>query len=195
VDFGYEDEVTLLVPMHADAKLALQGPAQLAAEVRVLVCREICIPGKAQLSLTLPVKSQAPVPDARTSDLFTAARKSLPQPAPRNWRLSVADENNSFVLSANVGHQIAQAIFFPLAESQIDNAAPQKLAPTAVGFRLTLRKSAQLLKPIERLKGVLVISADRAYLIDAPLSKPGAAKNTRDIGIYAAQSLEGGQRK
>ena len=195
VDFGYEDEVTLIVPMHADAKLASQGPAQLGAEVKVLVCREICVPGKAQLSLTLPVKSQAPAPDARTSGLFAAARKSLPQPAPRNWKFSVGDAKDSFVLSANVGHQITQAVFFPLAESQIDNAAPQNLAPTAAGFRLTLRKSAQLLKPIERLKGVLVLSADRAYSIDAPLSKPGATKNTRDIRIYAAQSLKEGQQK
>lgn len=195
VDFGYEDEVTLIVPMHADAKLASQGPEQLGAEVKVLVCREICIPGKAQLSLTLPVKSQAPVPDARTSGLFAVARKSLPQPAPRNWKFSVGDAKDSLVLSANVGHQISQAVFFPLAESQIDNAAPQKLLPEAAGFRLTLRKSAQLLKPIERLKGVLVLSADRAYFIDAPLSKPGAAKNTRDIAIYAAQSLKEGQQK
>ena len=195
VDFGYEDEVALIVPMHADAKLASQGPEQLAAEVKVLVCREICIPGKAQLSLTLSVKSQAPAPDARTSDLFTAARKSLPQPAPRNWKFSVGDAKDSFVLSANFGHQITQAVFFPLGESQIDNVAPQKLAPTAAGFRLTLRKSDQLRKPIERLKGVLVLSADRAYLIDVPFSKPGAAKNTRDIGIYAAQSLKEAQQK
>jgi DsbC/DsbD-like thiol-disulfide interchange protein len=195
VDFGYEDEVTLIVPMHADARLTPQGPAQFGAEVKVLVCREICIPGKAQLWLTLPVKSQAPVPDARTRDLFAAARKSLPQPAPRNWKFSVGDAKDSLVLSANVGHQITQAVFFPLAESQIDNTAPQKLAPTAAGFRLTLRKSAQLLKPIERLKGVLVLSADRAYLVDAPLSKPGAAKNIRDVGIYAAQSLKEGQQK
>jgi DsbC/DsbD-like thiol-disulfide interchange protein len=195
VDFGYEDEVTLIVPMHADAKLASQGPVQLGAEVKVLVCREICIPGKAQLSLSLPVKSQAPAPDARTSDLFAAARKSLPQPAPRNWRLSVGDAKDSFVLAANIGHQITQAIFFPLAESQIDNAAPQKLLAVAAGFRLTLRKSAQLLKPIEHLKGVLVLSTDRAYLIDVPLSKPGATKNTRDIGIYAAQSLKEAQQK
>jgi DsbC/DsbD-like thiol-disulfide interchange protein len=193
VDFGYEDEVTLIVPMHAEAGLASQQRLQLAAEVRVLVCREICIPGKAQRSLSLPVKSQAPAPDARANNLFAAARKSLPQPAPRNWKFTVDDAKDSFVLTANVGHQITQAIFFPIAESQIDNAAPEQLQPVARGFQLTLRKSDQLRKPVERLKGVLVLSAGRAYLIDVPLAKPGAAKNTRGIGIYAAQSLEEGQ--
>jgi DsbC/DsbD-like thiol-disulfide interchange protein len=164
VDFGYEGGVMLIVPMHAQASLPTQKPARFGAEVKVLVCREMCIPGKAQLSLTLPIKSQPPQPDARTSDLFTATRKSLPRPVPGNWRFSVADANDSFVLGAHLGQQISWAIFFPLAESQIDNS-PQKLLPVAAGFQLTLRKSDQLLKPIDRLKGVLVLSR-RAVLFD-----------------------------
>jgi DsbC/DsbD-like thiol-disulfide interchange protein len=195
VDFGYEDAVMLIVPMHAEASLAAQRQARLSAEVRVLVCREICIPGKAQLSLTLPIKSQRPVPDAGTSELFAATRKSLPQPPPGDWRFSVDDANDSFVLIASLGHQITRTIFFPLVESQIDNAAPQKLLPLASGFRLTLRKSDQLLKPIDHLKGVLVLSADGAYLIDVPLSKPGAARNSYGIGIHRAQSLEEGTQR
>jgi DsbC/DsbD-like thiol-disulfide interchange protein len=189
VDFGYEDEVTLIVPIHAQASLASQQSAQIGAEVKVLVCREICIPGKAQLSLALAVESRAAVPDARNSTLFTAARKSLPRPAPRSWKFSVADASNSLVLTANAGHQVSQAVFFPLAESQIDNAAPQKLLPEPSGFRLTLRKSDQLRKPIARLKGVLVLSAAQAYIIDVPLGSPGAAENA-DAEIYAAQFLE-----
>jgi DsbC/DsbD-like thiol-disulfide interchange protein len=188
VDFGYEDAVTLMVPMHAEASLAAEQPVRLGAQVKVLVCREMCIPGKAQVSLSLPVKSQSPAPDSRTqdrrsADLFTATRKSLPRPAPENWTFRVADTKDSFELTANLGHQttghpITQAIFFPLAESQIDNAAPQKFLAAASGFRLTLRKSSQLLKPIDRLKGVLVFSTDRAYVIDAPVSKPGPAKSS-----------------
>jgi hypothetical protein len=127
--------------------------------------------------------------------LFVATRKSLPRPVPVNWRFGVAEANDSFVLTANLGQQITHAIFFPLAESQVDNAAPQNLLPAAAGFRLTLRKSDQLLKSIERLKGVLVLSADQAYLIDVPLSKPHAARNSYDIGIHSAQSLEEGPQK
>ena len=46
VDFGYEDAVTLIVPLRAGTNVASQKRAQLAAEVRVLVCREMCIPGR-----------------------------------------------------------------------------------------------------------------------------------------------------
>ena len=203
VDYGYEDRVLLIVPLHAAASLAAQQPVRLGAEVKLLVCsHEMCIPGKAELSLTLPIKSQPPATDARNhdardhdvrnDDLFTAARRSLPRPAPGNWRFSLADANDSFVLSANLGHQITghritQAIFFPLAESQIENAAPQKLLPVATGFRLTLRKSDRLLQPIERLKGVLVLSADGSYWIDVPLSKPGAARSKAATVLESTQ--------
>jgi len=177
VDFGYQDAVTLIVPMHAEANLGLREPGKIAAQVKVLVCREMCIPGSAQLSLALPVKSESSAPDARTRNLFIAARKALPRPAPTNWKFNLDEERGSFVLNANVGREINQANFFPLAESQISNAAAQKLVPAAAGFRLTLQKSDQLLKPIERLKGVLTLSDGGSYLIDVPFSKTGTAKN------------------
>jgi DsbC/DsbD-like thiol-disulfide interchange protein len=192
VDFGYEDAVTLIVPLHAESRLAAQPLARLAAEIRVLVCREMCIPGRTQLSLTLPVKSLPPTPDMRTRELFAAARKNLPRPAPQNWKLSVDDAKDSLVLAANLAPEITQAVFFPLAEAQIDNSAPQILQPLAGGFRLTLRKSDRLLKPIERLKGVLALSGNHAYLIDVPVSKGGAQKNNSGGGIHEIQSSREG---
>ena len=188
VDFGYEDEVMLIVPLHAAASMATQGLAEVGAEVKVLVCREMCIPGKAQLSLTLPVKSQLPVADARTADWFAAAREALPRPAPTNWRVSGADARDAFVLTAKIGRQVRQANFFPLAESQVKNAAPQQFAAVPGGFQLTLRKSDQLLKPIERLKGVLVLQGDRGYIIDVPVSKAVAARGDAASGTIAPKS-------
>jgi len=193
VDYGYEDAVLLIVPLHVNANLATQPTARINAKVKLLVCsHEMCIPGKAELSLTLPIKSQPPVPDARNVALFSATRKSLPRPPPGSWRFNVTDANDSFVLSAKLGHQIAghpitQGIFFPLDESQIENAAPQKFQPVVTGFRLTLRKSDQLLKPIARLKGVLVVSSDESYLIDVPVSKPGVARGGSGDGTRAVQ--------
>jgi DsbC/DsbD-like thiol-disulfide interchange protein len=185
VDYGYEDAVTLIVPLRAEANVAAQKTAQLAAQVSVLVCREMCLPGKAQLSLTLPVKAEPPSTDAHTEDLFAASRKALPRPAPQTWRLSVAETKDSFVLTANLGRQTLQAAFYPLVESQIDNATPPKLEPASNGFSLMLRKSDQLLKPVDRLKGVLVLSTDQAYLIDVPVAH----------GTHPAKSSKKGQSK
>jgi DsbC/DsbD-like thiol-disulfide interchange protein len=170
VDFGYDDAVMLLVPMHAASTLPTNQAAQLGAELRVLVCRQICIPGKAQVSMSLPIQSAPPEVDARTSELFTAARKSLPRKAPRDWEFNVSDEKDSFVLTAKLGWRTTRATFFPLEESQVDNAAPQKIVPEATGFQLTLRKSDQLLKQIKRLKGVLELPANQAYIINVAVN-------------------------
>jgi hypothetical protein len=48
------------------------------------------------------------------------------------------------------------------------------------GFRLTLQKSDQLLKPIVRLKGVLVLAGDQGYIMDVPVNHTVAAR--RDDG-------------
>jgi DsbC/DsbD-like thiol-disulfide interchange protein len=179
VDFGYEDEVMLIAPLHADASMAGHEPVQVGAAVKVLVCREMCIPGKAQLSLTLPVKPDAPAADAQTAESFAAARRILPRKARGNWKFSVADAKDSLVLTASLGQRVTQAVFFPLAESQISNSAPQHFEAMPDGLRLTLRKSDQLLKPIERLKGVVVLTDERAYSIDVPVRKSGTPSMSR----------------
>ena len=170
VDFGYDDSVMLLVPMRASSTLPTNQAVQLGAELQVLVCREICIPGKAQVSLSLPSKSMPPEVDVRSSELFTAARRSLPHQAPREWEFNVNDQKDSFILTAKIGRQMTRAKFFPLEESQVDNSAAQIVVPVARGFQITLRKSDQLLKTIKRLKGVLEFSANEAYVIDVPIS-------------------------
>ena len=131
----------------------------------------------------------------RTRELFAAARKDLPRPAPQNWKFSADEAKDSFVLGANVAPQITQAIFFPLSEAQIDNSASQILQPQPNGFRLTLRKSDRLLKPIERLKGVLVVSGKRAYMIDVPVSKPAAQNNNSRSEIQEIKSSRGERQK
>ena len=166
VDFGYDGAVMLLVPVRASSTVPANKTARIVAELNVLVCREICVPGKTQISLSLPIESAAPEPDTQGNDLFTAARKSLPRKPPDDWKFTVNNKKDSFILIAKLGRQITRVTFFPLAESQIDNSAPQVIVPAASGFALTLRKSDQLLAPIKRLEGVLELSANQTYVID-----------------------------
>ena len=198
-DFGYEEAVLLLVPVNAAIGIGAQQVVRISAAAKLLVCsHEMCIPGKADLSLTLPVKSQVPAPNAQSADLFAAARKSLPRQTPSNWRLSVTDAQDSFVLTVKVGHpvggqhtdrQVTQPLFFPLIESQIANAAPQKPVALPGGFQVTLQKSDQLVKPIARLKGVLVLSGEQSYLIDVPFGRQVATRDSFDLGNQPVQFL------
>ena len=59
MDFGYEDEV--LFPFSFDVpKSSRPGPAILDAKVSWLVCREVCIPGKAELGMRVMLAASAP---------------------------------------------------------------------------------------------------------------------------------------
>jgi len=167
MDYGYEDKVLLMMPIHPPASLKPGTTAQLAATVKWLVCREVCLPGHAEVALTLPVLSESPKP-SRNQDLFSQTRASLPRPAPRNWKQSAVAQKDGFVLTLRTGKQVKSAVFFPLEEEQIENAAPQQVNFNATGVRIALKKSEQLLKPIARLRGVVVLDG-KGYEINAPV--------------------------
>jgi thiol:disulfide interchange protein DsbD len=177
VDYGYEEEVLLPVPIESTSSLAGRSEATLAADMKAIVCREVCIPAKAQLALSLPVRAERPRESAATLEMFRAARKRLPKPAPASWRPSARDLGDRFELRISTGRAISQAWFAPLKPLQIENAAPQETASTEGGGRLMLKKSDQLLKPLSRLRGVLVLPQG-AYLIDAPVA-PSSAKRPK----------------
>ena len=169
-DYGYADEMLLLAALHPPTSLAPGGKAELAGTVKWVVCREVCIPGKTEVSLSPPVKAGAA---GKSSRLFDDARKRLPQPAPAGWRIRARSEKDEFVLSIETGQRLARAEFFPLEAQQIENAAPQTAAALPRGLRLRLKKSEQLLKPIANLKGVIVFPSGKAYVIEAPVTGAG----------------------
>ena len=175
MNYVYDDEVLLLVPMRASQSFAApQSGVKLDASVRLLICsKEMCVPAKAQLSISLPTKTQSPMPDKSVAALFASARAHLPKPAPAGWQFSWNEKQSSLVLRARTGRSIASAYFFPLDDLEIDYSAKQEFAPSAAGFQLTLRKSNQLTKPVSRLRGVLVLADGRAYLVDVPAGGPG----------------------
>lgn len=177
-DFGYESNVMLMAPVYVDAGLDVKQPFSLGAKLKLLVCNgEACLPGEVYLSLSIPAKKLKPVPDSIMAERFAIARKKLPLILPDNWKIKVADMDIFFVLTADTGRQEKEAFFFPLVESQISNSESQKLEPMDQGFRLSLKKSNLLDKKIERLKGLVVLSQNRSYLIDAVIGKHGSIQS------------------
>lgn len=167
VDYGYEGRVLLAAPLQVPADYAPGNPVALAADVRYVICREVCISARARAAVTVPA-SETPSADVR--ELFRTTRQRWPAPAPRGWQVSAIDEGARFVLSVQTGFREASARFFPLVPDQIDNAAAQVVAPATHGVELTLTKSDPLAKSITMLRGVVVLSADRGFEIAAPVS-------------------------
>ena len=76
VTFTYKREVLLPLPVTIPADYA-DSSFNLATQIDWQVCDEICIPGAAEFSLTLPVASE-PIIDPRWVDGFAEARASTP---------------------------------------------------------------------------------------------------------------------
>jgi DsbC/DsbD-like thiol-disulfide interchange protein len=171
IDYGYENQVLLTAPIRTPMRFDSEDHrhAELAADVKYVVCREICIPGKAHLSLTLPVSDA--VQAREWHEQFEEARAQIPNPFPAAWKITAESKGDNFVLTVGGAgfDYVKSATFFPEDASVIENSAPQGAGafgkPSLI---LTLRKSDQLAKQPTSLRGVLIMDG-RAYKIDAPL--------------------------
>jgi len=175
IDYGYRGSVLLPVELQTPRSLPVGGNITLSAEVSWLVCKDVCVPGKADLTLALPVR-MAPGPAPASHALFQQAGSRLPMPMPPAWRAEATSEPGFLVLTVQ-GPGAAQAAFFPFEADQIDHAAPQTAMPFPGGVRLKLKTSDQLAKLPARLDGVLELGSGRAYAVSAavrPLPEPSA---------------------
>jgi DsbC/DsbD-like thiol-disulfide interchange protein len=167
IDYGYEEPVLLPLEMKTPGSLVIGRNVPLSADVSWLVCKEICVPGRANLTLALPVRATLGSESASHA-LFQEARSRMPKPMPPSWSAYVASKKDWFVLTVH-GAGAAKASFFPFEADQIDNAAPQSMAALPGGLELMLKKSDQLLKTPALLNGVLELSSGRAYVMSAPV--------------------------
>ncbi len=169
MDYGYENEVLFPFSFNV-AKTAKAGPAVLDAKVNWLVCRQVCIPGKAELVESVQILSAAP-PQPSTSpadaELWTRLAKTLPVPLPSSDKAVFQPTAKGFRLAVETGQRETEAVFFPADQDILDNPAPQKLTPTAKGLVLDLKKDANLSANPAQLNGVIELSGGRNYTLTA----------------------------
>jgi DsbC/DsbD-like thiol-disulfide interchange protein len=167
VDYGYEGSVLLMAPITVQGNTTRS--AQVDAQVRLVVCEEVCVPGKASLSMNLKVSSSTPHPGTR-ADLFSIARTQIPQNLPPGCMPSAIDDGENFRLRFRCTTLPQGLTFFPLHPNEIENAAPQRQSRSNNGIELTLRKSEQLIRPPERLEG-LIAGSGEGWEVSVPIAK------------------------
>src|SRR5216110_3082309 len=105
MNYGYEDAVLLITPVHA-ARQPPSGAARIGASLKWVVCQELCIAGKGNLSLEVPVASGAPAP-SRFHEFFVKTRKLLPRPASAEWKLKAVSLPDALVLNGRSHQPVA----------------------------------------------------------------------------------------
>jgi thiol:disulfide interchange protein DsbD len=155
MDYGYEGTPWLLTKLTAPADAS--GTATIKAHVTWLVCKQICIPEEANLSIDVPVGPSAH--DPAVAKDFAAARALLPVASP--WKVTYALGTTLDVYAAAPSLAAAHpttADFFPARSGLIRNAAPQLVGYAKDGLVLRLTP-APVLKAGGALEGLLVLTS------------------------------------
>ncbi len=177
MDFGYEDEVVFPFSIEV-GRTAKSGPADLHAKVDWLVCREVCIPGKAELDLIRNVSDRPTNPILSGSDatLIERFEAQIPKSPPSGFKAVFQSAGSGLRLAVTTGQRETDSEFFPTDQNVLDNPSPQNLTTTSKGLILDLKKDANLTANPSQLRGVLELSGGRAFdLVALPGVVPGAA--------------------
>jgi thiol:disulfide interchange protein DsbD len=205
MDYGYENEVLFPFNFEVDKdlnrgdRIGNVGPFTLHAKVSWLVCREVCIPGKAELELDRHVwvglysllDDRGPSLAERFFDSSHAQLPALPASLPTGDSAIFQPTPTGFRLVVTTGQRETQAEFFPEDEDILDNPAPQTVTPTPTGLVLDLKKDANLTAKPAQLKGVLELSGGRNYEIVATIGTVAAppAAPIFSIGALVSTAL------
>lgn len=169
VDYGFQNEAILLTSLQLP-KDAFAGTQVVNADLRWLICKDMCISQKGATSLIMSVVKSGAKPNDDGAHTLAAVRAKLPKQLPTEWKANAVSNAGQFLLNFRPGVKVEKAEFFPLEKEVIENAAIQKLSATSTRAQLSLKKDAGAEKATT-LKGVLVINGSDAYNVNLPLKK------------------------
>jgi len=207
---GYEAELFLPVTLTPPADLAPGTTVTLAADADWLMCEDVCIPGRASLTLTLPVTAGPARPDAEWGAKINATVAGLPRADPA-WRISASRTDRVIELSITptgaVGHT-PQAPHFFSEDGLVAYDKPQAVRPDGRGgFVLTLDVSSDGPSDATKLIGVvtsangwlpggtlagLVVEADFTAGVATESPVTGVGAEPAGLGVTLLFALIGG---
>ena len=191
MNYGYQGEVLLPVPITAPADARPGEIVTLKAAASFLVCEEICVPEDAVLTLSLPVVEGLAKPDPAWSGPISKTLAAAP--APGGFDAVFVKQGTNLVLAvtgeALKGADVSEAYFFPFDSTVIDHAKPQAIERGPEGLTLTLTPGYAFQQGAgpQSIAGVLSLG-DKAFEIGAaPGSPPPGAS-----GLGAPAKAAGG---
>jgi thiol:disulfide interchange protein DsbD len=171
--YGYENEVLILVELTAPDPLPPSETLTLEANAAWLACAKTCVPGNANLTLTLPLSTTAE-PDHAV--LFAQFRTQLPQSGPAPFALGWEPGDTETLLKIKSPPPATPLDFYPIAPSSLH---PERLAPDL--FRLPFSEE----KPAT-IQGLIVAEANgqrQGWLVEQPLSSAAPLSSPQPVAI------------
>ncbi|RIK98615.1 MAG: hypothetical protein DCC72_01290 [Burkholderiales bacterium] len=191
-NYGYEGEIVL--PMALQPPAAIDGErVTIAAHASWLMCRDVCIPGDADVSLALPVQRAGAAAPSRFAALFDDAERRMPQ-----GTIAAQVHADGDTISIALPRRASSVEFFPYHEGFVENAAEQVLyavTQPADGVRLAVRLSEDGVRKLRdsgeslpaAASGIVVVDGT-AYEIDAKASAAALPAGTEIARVAGAAS-------
>ncbi len=191
VDYGYEISVAypVMVQVAAKAKPDKSGNVHVGAKLDWLVCKQVCVPGKADLGIDLKLvpAGTAVTHEGERVGTLGAALKSMPKPLPANFKFTAITSGKNIVLTAITGVKPIDAEFYPLeSDTIVDGAQSAELLPDGARIPMLLPDSAKT--PPKTLHGLFKLTPEQSYEIDVPVVA-GALPVSQPVGGTSAEGV------
>ena len=185
MDYGYKGEVYLPIPITAPASARVGFLAHLKADVSLLVCKDICIPEEATLTLDLPVNRLS----TRPNEAVAAALATVPRPSGLKAAMALQDGRLKIAVTGPaVKGGVHEAYFFPYDSTVIKHPKPQLVDRGPEGLTLSVEPGYAFQQPSKptSISGVLAVDG-RPFEITA--ANGALAAGARGLGPPAGAGL------
>ncbi len=182
VNYGYDGQSLLMVPITVDDQALQDSPLHIAAKLSWLVCKEDCIPGWATLSKTFQFSEEAPL--SSDAELFIQARKELPKTQSLPAQYEITDKN--IVLQLNIPSESKHWQLYPFSSSVLNHAAEIRQIVNEQKTTLVGEKSDYFIDSQEQLQ-FLISDGKTGYYVNATLN--GALVDSYDVTNATSDSL------
>ncbi len=172
MNYGYTGQVLLPVSLNVPASAKPGSSVTLKADVRFLVCADICVPEEAKLKLTVPVVAGSPPTDPKWGAAIDKTIMDAPKASGLDAAVAWAGQGPNRVLKLGVtgdavkGVDLSGAYFFPYDNKALDHAARQQIEKGPSGLTLTLKPQNAGAAEAPSLNGVLSLGG-KAYEVSA----------------------------
>jgi len=194
VDFGYENEIFLLVPLSIPA--SYQGESlDITANAQWLECEDICIPGGAVVSLSLPVMDATQItPNEQWVEAFSLTRASIPTSnVSFDSTFSISEGNLNILVQATeaVFADASEISFIPGEHRVFNYVSPQEITYQLSSLQLTQEHHPRLSPAPEEITGLLLVTDESGQQISYEIAATPDGISASDLGGLLAANAEG----
>ena len=162
-NYGYEDNVMLLVPVEVPQGALQAGPQTIIADAEWLVCRVECIPESGRLTLELNNAASGSITVTDTRELLTAARAQWPEATALSGRYRL--ESDTLAISVDMPDTLMHVpsdVWFAANEwGPVDASGRQHWQRSGTGLTLTVPAGDVPPAGDHPMQGLLVVESER----------------------------------